>query len=201
MILAAFLMGFILAFSLTIRYFGKLLDLIIEGNSGRGLRIGSFKTHLGVGRRDLPKVEKAAIARVGLGANSSEETIYWNAFQDDAGEDLHSGKNYQILFSGPPDVRYDLKGFWSLTVYGYDKFLVPNEEQKYSLGNEHPFEVNEKGAFIIHLSRNRPLKDADWLPLPQVDEKFSVALRCYIPGEQMKKGTQQINMPIIKQIK
>lgn len=192
--------GLILGLFATIKYFGRLLDLMIESGGNRGVRQGSFKTHLGVGRKDLLKIEKAAIARVGLGANSSDETIYWNAFQDAGGDDLYSTRNYRIKFLKPPDIRYDLKGFWSLTVYGYDKFLVPNEDYKYSLGSDHHFNKDKDGVFSIHLSRSKPEDHADWLPLPERDEKFSVALRCYIPGEHMKTSIKQGIMPVIEHL-
>ena len=192
--------GLMTGLFLTIRYFGKILDMLIEGGSGRGVRQGSFKTHLGVGRKDLLKIEKAAIARVGLGANSADETIYWNAFQDAFGDELRSTGSYMLKFEKPPDVQYDLKGFWSLTVYGYDKFLVPNKDKKYSLGSDHHFLKDEGGGFSIHLSREKPEVHADWLPLPEKDEKFSVALRCYIPGERMKTNTKQAMLPVIERV-
>ncbi len=111
---------------IAIRSFGYLLDFVIERGSGRGVQNGPWKTHLGVGRKHTLRIEKAAIARIGLGANDSEETIYWNAFTDGQGNELCADMEYQIVFRSDPPVRYADKGFWSITVYGKDKFLVPN---------------------------------------------------------------------------
>ena len=110
-----------------IYYFGKLLDYIIKSAGNRGLKIGPWKTHLGVGRPNLNKIEKSAIARIGLGANDSEETIYWNAFSDSNGDDLSSNNNYKILINSPPDVDFENYGFWSITVYGENKLFVEND--------------------------------------------------------------------------
>jgi hypothetical protein len=87
---------------LSIRFFGNLLDFVAEKSSGRGIQNGPWKTHLGVGRKSTSRIEKAAIARIGLGANDSEETIYWNAFTDQDNQDLHSSCNYRIVFTALP---------------------------------------------------------------------------------------------------
>ena len=178
------------------KYFGLILDKIIESYGDRGFFVGPWKTHLGVGRSSIKKIEKAAIARVGLGANDSEETIYWNAFKDSDGNELNSINNYKIIFNKDISIDYLNKGFWSITVYGNDKFFVPNEEKKYSLKTVVPGNLSP-----IVLSRINLMKDEQWLPLPKTDEKFSLALRCYVPLLKMKKGQMDAyDLPIISRL-
>lgn len=191
---------FLLALFLSVRYFGELLDYVVERTSGRGVKNGSWKTHLGVGRKSTPKIEKAAIARIGLGANDSDETIYWNAFSDQDGDALHSNYEYKIIFKSEPPVEYNRKGFWSITVYGEDKFLVPNDLKKYVIRSVEGFEVSDDKPFEISLSRKRPMDYKYWLPLPQNEEPFSLAFRCYKAKDEMKKQAFQIDMPLIVRV-
>jgi hypothetical protein len=46
-------------------------------------------------------------------------------------QNLHSNQTYMVEFAGKPQVN----GFWSLTMYGDDGFLVPNSINRYSLNN------------------------------------------------------------------
>jgi hypothetical protein len=103
------LIFFIIGTVISIQYFGDLLDFITENVSGKGIKNGPWKTHLGVGRKNTSRIEKAAIARIGLGANDSDETIYWNAFVDDEGADLRAEYEYRITFRSKPLVRYNDK--------------------------------------------------------------------------------------------
>lgn len=185
---------------ISIRYFGRLLDFITEKGSKRGVKCGPWKTHLGVGRKQTPRIEKAAIARIGLGANDSDETIYWNAFTDDMGNELRSEYEYRIVFRSKPPVRYKDKGFWSITVYGKDKFLVPNPHKKYMIRSDERFGLDGDAMFSILLSRNEPDELDSWIPLPKTNENFSIAFRCYVPDQDMKVNVRYISLPSIIRI-
>lgn len=191
------LLFFILGICLSIRYFGNLLDFLTNKVKGRGIRNGPWRTHIGVGRKNTSRIEKAAIARIGLGANDSDETIYWNAFVDDNGNDLWSENEYQVVFISEIAVRYMDKGFWSITVYGNDKFLVPNPYKKYMFRSDIRFGFNNDSRFSIFLSRYKPADILNWIPLPEKNEKFTVALRCYIPESEMKINPAATRLPTI----
>jgi hypothetical protein len=191
-ILAAFLIGIFLS----IRFYGRFLDLLTE-YSNRSVKNGPWITHLGVGRKNTPLIEKSAIARVGLGGNSSDETIYWNAYEDSDGNLLHSANKYRIFFKSKPLIRYNDRGFWSMTVYGNDKFLVPNPYHKYLIrGNIKTNKIDEKG-FSIFLSRTMPGETSTWIPLPLTDERFTVVFRCYVPEKEMSINAESNVMPLI----
>ena len=194
------IISFFAGIFLTIRFFGTLLDFITEHSNGRGVKNGPWRTHLGVGRKNIPRIEKAAIACIGLGANNSDETIYWNAFTDTEGRALFSGNTYRLRFRRHPLVDFKANGFWSITVYGQDKFLVPNDAFRYEYNSHHCFRTSDTGEFAILLSRSDPADGSEWLPLPLNDEKFSLALRCYVPKEDMKKNAGQNTLPDIMQL-
>jgi len=188
---------FIIGITISIRYFGNLLDFIIENTDSRGVKNGPWKTHLGVGQRATPHIEKAAIARIGLGANDSTETIYWNAYVDTDGNQLHSKYDYYIKFTSQPLVKYNEKGFWSTTIYGNDKFLVPNSGKKYIIRSDNGIISNESSELSIYLSRRNPENHSNWLPLPEMDENFSIALRCYIPENEIILNAETNVLPSI----
>ncbi|MBE0654096.1 MAG: DUF1214 domain-containing protein [Bacteroidales bacterium] len=181
-------------------FLGELLDFAIGRVKGKGIKNGPWKTHLGAGRTSTSTIEKAAIARIGLGANNSDETIYWNAFADDDGRELWSGNSYCLVFSEKPKVRYKDKGFWSITVYGNDKFLVPNQSKKYMIRSGSLAGLISDTGLSIILSRNEPSGPAPWIPLPQADENFTIAFRCYIPEEEMKTNPQSTRLPSIRKL-
>lgn len=187
---------------LAIWYFPEMLDYIIEKSQKRGFYNGPWKTHLGVGRMHIPKIEKAAIARVGLGANSSEETIYWNAFTDSDGNELNSAYHYQVIFEQNLPIAYDNHGFWSITVYGEDKYLVENPQKKYMIRYAANIEETIQFPLIIELSRLSAKPNPMTIPLPTRVEKFSVALRCYRPLDSMKNQSScsTLSLPLIKRL-
>ncbi|MCU0461853.1 MAG: DUF1214 domain-containing protein [Bacteroidales bacterium] len=191
------LIFFIIGTGISIRYFGNLLDFLIENVSGNGIKNGPWKTHPGVGRKQTSRIEKAAIARIGLGANDSEETIYWNASVDNDGNDLRSENEYNIIFRSKPSVKYNEKGFWSITIYGNDKFLVPNPYNKYMLRHDENSKPGEDFQYSIFLSGNKPENPANWIPLPEDDERFSIAFRCYVPDDEMKTNAINNKLPSI----
>ena len=188
---------FVIGLWVGLRSFGRLLDFVTEKGSGRGVQVGPWKTHPGVGRRNTPLIEKAAIARIGLGANDSEETIYWNAFTDSQGRELRAEHDYRVVFRSAPPVRYSEKGFWSITVYGKDKFLIPNQRKKYMIRGDERNNPLKDLHFSIFLSRKTPEITDNWIPLPAGNEKFSLAYRCYRPAADMKENLKAVCMPEI----
>ncbi|MFN8256232.1 MAG: DUF1214 domain-containing protein [Bacteroidales bacterium] len=196
-LLFAFAGGYFLAFVLL----PFILDFLIEKSRKRGFFNGQWKTHFGVGCSETNIIEKAAIARVGLGGNSPEETIYWNAFFDSSGQELNTQFEYEIIINTPIPVDYENFGFWSITVYGKDKFLMENTLKKYLVRNQ---EIGEnKYPVKIKLSRHiNNSTEFALIPLSLKKQKFSLALRCYRPLEKMRSKflCAQLELPQINRI-
>ncbi len=193
---------FIIGIFLSYLFFPLLMDMIVEGSEKRGFYNGPWKTHLGIGKDTIPKIEKSAIARVGLGANSSEETIYWNAFTDPDGNPLISKFSYVIELKADLPIDFENQGFWSITIYGHDKFLVENTRKKYMFRYSADDKMNFSFPIVINLKQSGGDNSEFSIPLPIKNEKFSIALRCYRPLQIMQNQItcSTIQMPSITKI-
>ncbi|KAF2878282.1 hypothetical protein BDV95DRAFT_600949 [Massariosphaeria phaeospora] len=115
------------------------------------------------------------------------------------------GSNQAILFqfSGRPAVRE--VGFWSLTLYGADQFLVPNDLDRYALGDRSNLtfpsgelvysskgEETDDGVFEILVQPTDVVPPANWtgnwLPAPAGGGGLDFTLRWYGPEEAMLPG-------------
>ena len=163
--------------------------------AGKGIvKNGSWMTRLDLAQSNTPPLIRAYIARIGIAANQADEAIYWNAYTDNMGHLLDGSHSYNVCFKGRPMVRTD--GFWSLTVYDKDSYLVPNNEKRYAVGDRSPITKNHDGSFIINISSHKPNNANNWLACPS-SGVFSLTLRMYIPLEEALKRTKTIPMPEI----
>jgi hypothetical protein len=118
-----------------------------------------------------------AIALGGLGTNTVDVALYMKTDVDDSGEALTDEKNYVLHFETFPPVLND--GFWSVTAYGSDNFLIDNPIGRYCVNDRTDFVLNEDGSLDIVLSREQPDNIANWLPVSGA--AFHFILRIYTP--------------------
>jgi hypothetical protein len=136
---------------------------------------------------------RAYIALVLYAANVPQDAVYYNSDLFPSGEDL----TYLIEFSpttsgpatsGPPPTNE----FWSITMYTEAGYLVPNEQEKYSISSQQELSYEPDGSLRIIISVHEPTAaegtKINWLPAPQNGEKFVLTLRIYWPQEQVLSG-------------
>jgi hypothetical protein len=187
---ASFLAGWVLM-APSLDYFHRAGMLI----KGRGIvKNGPWMTRVDLARSDTPPLIRAYIVRIGIAANQAEEALYWNAYADSRGRLLDGSHSYDVRFPTRPPVRDT--GFWSLTVYGKDSYLVPNKEKRYAVGDRSSLKKLPDGSFVIHISQRRPNNIGNWLPCPP-EGAFSLTLRMYVPLEEALKRPEAIAMPEI----
>ena len=137
-----------------------------------GPRIGSYGTDY---------VLRADVAEFGLGANLPTQAVYFDGLTA-GGRRLDGGRTYVLRFAPGqlPPVRTG-DGFWSITMYSADRFLVPNPIGRYSIGDRTPeLATGADGSLEVYLSATAPPgHQANWLPAPP--GRFSVVLRIYAP--------------------
>lgn len=142
--------------------------------------------------------KRAIVAYSGLGANLDADALYPTAIVDGQGEDFDGSKKYQLHFS--KDEIPKVHGFWSLTVYGPDSFLVSNPINRYSLGDRNKLTYNKDGSLDIYLQSTSPGKkfESNWLPIPPFG-KFDVTARLYWPMPDMEDANYTLP-PIMPRI-
>ena len=130
---------------------------------------------------------RARVALVGIGINTVEESTYPTALTDSAGEMLNGANSYRMVFKRgklPP-----VKGFWSVTMYDSNGYLVPNAAKIYAVGPDHPGMITRKdGSVVIVVQKSKPTeKDVNWLPSPEAG--FRLNMRLYVPSKSILNGT------------
>jgi hypothetical protein len=138
------------------------------------------------GRYGTDYAFRAAVARMGLGANPPEDAMYMHCDQDESARPLDGAQNYRIHFEKgkTPPVR----AFWSVTVYSEDGYFTANPIGRYAIGDRDPLKFNDDGSLDLYIRHTAPGgdKDANWLPSPQ--EKFNLSLRLYWPADELLNG-------------
>lgn len=120
---------------------------------------------------------RAMVAMRGLGANTTDIAIYPKVDTDNTGAVLSGKKTYVLhLYSAPPTLEY---GFWSVTAYGEDNFLIDNPLNRYCLNDRSALKQNPDGSVDILLSKDAPEDTTNWLPIGE--GKFHLFLRIYKP--------------------
>lgn len=153
------------------------------------IRNGAWYTGLTYGSEQAGMYTRAAIAIEALFALNKSEVIYYMADTDDAGQLLRSSCDYRI--EGTNLDPYS--SWWSITVYGGDNFLIPNEQNRYSYTNKN-IEYDEDGNFTIFLSSTP--RTGNWLPTGN-QKKITLFLRIYNPAPSVYENLDTIELPHI----
>jgi hypothetical protein len=130
---------------------------------------------------------RAVVARIALGANTREETVYPLGFTDNRGRPLSGRNRYTLRFERgqlPP-----AGAFWSLTMYDGDGYLYENPLRRYSIGDRTSgLRRRPDGSLTLFLQHRGPAGAArsNWLPAPR--GRFRVALRLFEPRRSALSG-------------
>jgi len=144
-----------------------------SGERHNGYFVGGF------GRYGTNYKLRAVISQIGLGAFTSEQTIYALSLTDAAFAPLAGSTPYVLRMPSLPPVN----GGWSLTVYSLQGFLVHNPIGRYELSSGSRLARGAHGSVEIYLQSTRPASAAaerNWLPTP-ANEGFEVIWRLLAP--------------------
>jgi hypothetical protein len=152
------------------------------------VRNGPWETDLAIGSSQAGMYLRAKVAAFGLFALNRSESIYFYSSTDQNGQALRSNCDYGVE-GRDLDARW-----WSITVYGQDQFLIPNEWNAYSFQKGNTAREAD-GSYRIHLSRTR--KQGNWLPTGDRDQRLSLVLRLYGPGRPFLDRPEAVALPQI----
>lgn len=97
---------------------------------GQRVSIGPWDAHLGIASASVDPWTRAYIARDGLLALTDDRVIYFWARSDSEGRPLSSMQSYHIEGSVTGQA-----GWWSVTAYGEDGFLMPDVSGRFSVNS------------------------------------------------------------------
>ncbi len=129
---------------------------------------------------------RAMVALMGLGANTTDVAIYPKTDVDSTGAVLTGKKIYTLHIEAEPPTKE--KGFWSVTAYGEDDFLIDNAIDRYCVNDRSGLHRNPDGSIDIILSKEAPEDTTNWLPVGEGD--FHLFLRIYKPDTAALEGWQ-----------
>lgn len=166
---------------------GSALIIIRSPSAKAAIKNGAWNVNLAIGSKQAGMYTRAVVARIGLFALNKSEAIYFSASTDDDGQPLHSGCDYRIE-GNDLDARW-----WSITVYGADQFLIPNEKNRYAYNGKN-VKREKDGSYQIHVS-SAP-KEKNWLPAGN-EKQLHFLLRLYNPEKSIYENSGKVKLPHI----
>jgi hypothetical protein len=159
---------------------------VVAAAASRPVDANGWATRLDVGTYTDTLV-RAQVAQFGWGANVPAEAVYAQSTKDTSGRPLDGRQTYRIHFAAGKSPPVD--GFWSLTLYGTDHFLVANPLHRYAISTRTPgFRRAADGSFDIWIGNHPPASGpSNWLPAPA--QRFSMTLRMYLPRPTITDAT------------
>lgn len=135
-----------------------------------------------VGEYGTQYLQRAAVAKIGLGANLREDAVYPYVRLDSRGRPLDGAQRYRLHFDKAqlPPVR----GFWSLTLYNQAMFFVDNPINRYAIGDRDALHYNPDGSLDLYVQPEAPQDPAqkdNWLP--SKSGPTALMLRLYWPEQ------------------
>jgi len=132
------------------------------------------------GRYGTNYIQRAIIARVGLGCNLIEDAVYPTALADTSGKLFDASKGQYVL-RFPKGQLPPAHGFWSITMYDADYFFVANPLNRYTISSRNKLKANPDGSITVYVQADDPGgdKQGNWLPAPK--GPFVLMMRLYWP--------------------
>jgi hypothetical protein len=161
----------------------KIMEQYSTQKQANGWMVSTGSGHYGTDYLQL-----ALIAYIGVGGNLPADAFYPIARFDGDGKVLNGPNRYVIHFIKADIPPINPKGFWSLTMYDNEYFLVPNSINRYSLSSRDKFKLNQDGSMDLYTQKESPGADkkSNWLPSP--DGEFILMLRLYWSKDEALNG-------------
>jgi hypothetical protein len=143
---------------------------------------------------------RALAAKVYIYVNDYREAMYLIRGTDARGALLTGRHSYTMTFpkDALPPVDRSRGGFWSLSMYDKDYFMLPNSPNgRTNLGtvtlDANELKFNADGSLTVHMSTDAPADPAakaNWLPAPA--DQFALIIRTYVPTQPLLGGSYKL---------
>ncbi|TBR56876.1 hypothetical protein B4U84_25825 [Westiellopsis prolifica IICB1] len=162
-------------------------QIVAAKEKNLGITNNGWSYNLQTGRFGTDYLLRSAIFKAFPFVTVPEEAIYPMVRTDEQGETLNGSRCYLLKLEKVPPV----KGFWSLTVYDQDGFLVENPIRRYAIGDRTKgLKYGEDGSLEVYLQHEQlKNKESNWLPVPFGE--FYLVLRAFYPKSELLDGTYE----------
>jgi hypothetical protein len=129
---------------------------------------------------------RAVVSAIGLGAFTSDQTIFAIALTDSSLQALNGSTDYVLHLPQAPPAGEG----WSLTVYDTKGALIPNSVDRYQFNNASSLTKNADGSIDIHVQATEPAdatRSGNWLPVAD-GQGFEVIWRLLAPNPDSING-------------
>lgn len=142
---------------------------------------------------------RALAAVIYIFVNDFREAVYFIRGTDAQGELLQGRYRYTMTFpkDALPPVDRGRGGFWSLTMYDSDYFMVPAPNGRHNIGSVNldaeELKFAADGSLTLYLSHTSPESadaQANWLPAPA--QQFALLVRAYVPMPAVLDGSYRL---------
>jgi hypothetical protein len=164
-------------------------------NAGNG-----WQRQENAGRWGTDWLSRAQAAAIYIYVNDFEEAIYLIRGTDSEGALLQGRYRYTMRFEKGqlPPVDRSKGGFWSLTMYDKDYYMLPTSPNgRHNIGTVNldadELRFADDGSLTIVLSKDAPEDEAgkaNWLPAP--DDQFALIVRTYVPTAPILDGSYKL---------
>jgi hypothetical protein len=148
--------------------------------------VNGWGVNLDIGTYGHDALTRAVVAQTGWGANVPQEAVYALSEQDANGTPYSGAHRYVLHFpsGGLPPVS----AFWSVTMYGPDRFFIANPIDRYAVGDRTAgLQYGSDGSLDIYIQHDPPAgHESNWLPAPP--GRFELTLRLYLPKPSVLDG-------------
>ena len=174
---------------------------VLRSVSNYGVAAGPWRASTLAGSREADLYTRARVALGGLLALNREETMYYVASTDSAGQPLRARCSYRVT-GVPPKARW-----WSVTAYAQDLFLFDNPARRYSVNGQTAV-LDAQGRFAFVSGPVAPGAAAapvvvpaagavPWIPTPAEGGLF-FTLRVYNPESSLSAAPGTLQAPEIE---
>jgi len=189
---------------------GSAYYAVRSGLSGGEIANGPWRSSRVTGSTDADLYTRARVAVGALLALAPSETIYFNADTDADGQPLEARCDYRVDGEELP------ARWWSITAYGADHFLIPNDAGRYSFsqttlarepGGPWTLEVSTEpgrtgASRPVPRSGAQPSEALNWLPSGEsaASGPFALTLRLYNPAPEVVEQPGTVALPRIARL-
>jgi hypothetical protein len=143
---------------------------------------------------------RAQAAVIYIMVNDHREAIYFIRATDAKGDMLEGRNSYTMTFAKDalPPMDRSKGGFWSLTMYDRDYFMLPNSPNGRTNVGTVNLDANElkfaaDGSLTITIAHAEPKSTearTNWLPAPE--GQFALIVRAYVPTRPVQDGSYKL---------